>query len=1317
MTTLEERTTKLISYILVGTQEEILKEKYPTKKKFNLKEKKQELLDKGYEIVEDMISPSFFAGNAKEHYLFVREKESIVFPTASRKKGDNVPFSKKLSWPAGVAEKDLVRSVKRTILFQDKDGEDLASAIVQEVRIGRSAIVNHAQGTVSYLDWQPLSTSQGFKAVDVPKINGYEATEERIAALEQVDFSKENQTVVVQYRGIKCRVHLRVIDLETNEELFTDTYVGRTGEPVKYPIVRLLQKYAVLGYEIVSNDFIEGHRFSSKDERTFTVKVKPKVLVFDTVDQLPKVGSKIYPDIKDSPVWPNGLGHTDIERKVTRKIFFKHEDGSLAQKTFVQSIVFERSVVYNLVTGELLYSPWESDRETLPAFPAPEIEGYRGKPSYIPEWTGISHNSQDRSEMIVYTRTIQKAEVHFIDQAQNVLLYRTELIGRSGETLNFKPDTKLQELYQNGYELVKSDFPESGNFGYQSEQRQLYTFTMRPKVVTVRHKYPKEAGTYVEKTGRGAKWPAGVSESDLNRSVTRTIRYLAEDNSEVKRPDRDSVLFVREAKVNLVSGHIEYSDWHAAKKILPEVVVEQVDGYYSHQTVVPAVTHIEPSSFDIDHVVRYVAVKKPYWLRIYKEGTAIVLAERMTYSKDEADLKNEIDSLLAPIYEKGYELIKDYSLEVGADNQVSVYVRPIVKVLTVETAKKANAGIEGFKRLSWPKGVEAKNLQKVVVRKIQFCNDAGVEIAPAVEQEVVLTRKANVSLPTGRISYGEWTGQTDTFPEVESPSVAGYKPQVEKVGEQEITSDTTSQVVTVVYQHNPQQITVYYHNSADNSKVFVDEIVGRVGEKIHYVPQKRLAANGLIGYDIVENKCPDYLVVTEKVQEFHISVSEKTAVVTWEEPKEAYSVLELADGEIFVWPRGLDKTSLSYKVIRHIDYVYDNQETASESIVQECIVYREAVVNLVTSEVTYGQWKSDKKYFDAIESPVLQGYEVDKNQVSSLKIKLDGAAKRIHHVITYYEVPYRFNVTVEDIHAEKVLETAQFVVRAGEKLGYSLDNLIAHYTNQGYELVETIVPEQFRLESTDDNLVEIHLRPHFVTIQLEDIQSKFSTIPEQEIVQKLKTIPGLSLFDVSYQLKRTVQYVFTDGQEAAPSSESYVNFERQAKVNMVTGTVQYGDWYSYYPIFDEVMSPIIEGFQASQEIIPSLANVSVNMGDSVERVRYTPRIQEVVVNVINKATGDVLYTETIQGNTTPKHIFTSEEVLGQYIHKSLQGGEPALIEEPVRETKLTNEQVTPSSSKAVQPKEATSSEKTFVKEENEGFLARIRRKVRALLED
>ncbi|HEM5984961.1 TPA: hypothetical protein ACGOVU_001774 [Streptococcus suis] len=1307
----------MISYILVGTQEEILKEQFTTAKKFNLQEKKQELLDKGYELVEDMISPALLAGEGEDHYLFVREKESIVFPTASHKYGETVPFSKKLSWPKGVSEKDLIRRVKRTILFQNQSGQDVASAVVQEVRIGRSAIVNHAQGTVSYLDWQPLSHSQGFESVVVPVIDGYEADKQSVPATEQVDFSKENQILVVQYRGIKCQIHVRIVDVESGQELLSDTYSGRTGEEIDYPVIKLLQEYAVLGYEIVSNDFSKGNRFTSGKEQVFTIQVKPRIIVFDSVEQLPQVGTKIYPEIKNSPVWPKGLEKTEIERKIVRKIVFKHEDGSIAQKSFVQSVVFNRSVVYHLVSGELLYSPWESERQTMPAFPAPEIEGYRGKPSYIPEWSGVTSSSKDRSEIIVYTRTIQKAEVHFVDQSQNILLYRTELIGRSGEELAFKPDTKLQELYQNGYELVKTDFPESGHFGYQSEQRHVYTFTMRQKIVTVRHTSPKEAGTYVEKSGRGAKWPVGVSESDLNRSVTRTIRYLAEDGREVKPAEKDSVLFVREAKVNLVSGQITYSDWHAAKKILPEIAVEQVEGYYSHQTVVPAVTHIEPSSFDIEHVVRYVAVKKPYWIKVYKEGSAIILAERMTFSKDEQDLATEVDGVLIPIYEKGYELAKNYSLEIDSDNQISIQVRPIVKVITVETAKKANASIEGFKRLSWPKGVEVNNLQKVVVRKIQFCNDAGVEISPAIEQEIVLTRKANVSLPTGRVSYGEWTGQTDVFPEVEVPTVTGYKPQIEVVGEQQINSGSTSQVITVVYQHNPQQINVYYHNSSDSSQVFVDEIVGRVGERIHYLPQKRLVAGGFIGYDIVESKCPEYLTVTRESQEFHIYVKERTAIVTWEEPKEAYSVLELAEGEIFVWPRGLDKASLSYKVMRHIDYVFENQKPASESITQECQVYREAIVNLVTSEVVYGPWKSDKKYFEAVKSPEIQGYEVDKAQVSSLKVRLDGAAQRIHHVITYYEVPYRFNVTVEDVHSNKVLEKAQFVVRAGEKLGYSLENLIDHYVNQGYELVETIVPEQFTLENSNDNLVEIHLRPQFVTVQLEDIKNNFSSIAEEEDVQKLKTIPGLSLFDVSYQLKRTIQYEFTDGKEAAPRSENYVNFERVAKVNMVTGTVQYGDWYSYYPIFDEVMSPIIDGFQASQEIIPSLANVSVNMGDSFERVRYTPRIQEVVVNVINKATGDVLYTETIQGSSNPKNAFTSEEVLGQYIHNSLQKGKPALIEEPVQESGLHSDPNATIYEKLERIENSPKPEEIARKHETESLLKRVKRKVIALLED
>lgn len=1306
----------MISYILVGTQEEILKEKYPTKKKFNLKQKKQELLDKGYEIVEDMISPSFFAGEGQEHYLFVREKESVVFPTTPHHQGESVPFSKKLSWPKGVSDKDLVRSVKRTVLFQNKSGKDLAPAVVQEVKIGRSAIVNHAQGTVSYMDWQPMSSAQGFDTIKIPVIEGYESDKKQVLAENEIDFSKENTTIVVQYRGKQCQIQVRIVEIETGQELYADTYTGNTGEIIDYPIVKLLQEYAVLGYEIVSNDFTKDSQFSSIENQVFTIQVKPRIMVFDSVDQLPQVGAKIYPEIKESPVWPKGLGKTDIERKIVRKIIFKHEDGSIAQRSFEQSIVFTRSVVYNLVTGEIHYSPWESDRQTMPAFPAPEIEGYRGKPSYIPEWSGVTSTSKDRSEIIVYTRTIQKAEVHFVDQTQNILLYRTELIGRSGENLAFNPDKKLQELYQNGYELVKTDFPESGNFGYQSEQRQVYTFTMRPKIVTVRHTNPKEAGTYVEKSGKGAKWPAGVSESDLNRSVTRTIRYLAEDDSEVKAEEKDSVLFVREAKVNLVSGHIEYSEWHAAKKILPEVAVEQVEGYYSHQSVVPAVKYIEPSSFDIDYIVRYVAVKKPHWIRIFKEGTAIMLFERMTFSTDEVDLEAEVENLLAPIYEKGYELSKSYSLEAGTNNEITIQVRPIVKILSVETAKKANSSVEGFTRLSWPKGVEASNLQKVVVRRIQFCNDAGEEIAPSVEQELVLTRKANVSLPTGRISYGDWSGESAVFPEVAVPEVAGYKPHIDKVGEQEINSDTASQVVTVVYQHNPQQINVYYLNASDKSKVFVDEIMGRVGEKIHYIPQKRLVSSGFVGYEIVDNQCPKYVTVTKNSQEFYVYVSEKTAVVTWEEPREAYSVLELADGEIFVWPRGLDKASLSYKVMRRIDYVFENQDIVQDSVTQECHVYREAVVNLVTSEVTYGPWKSDKKYFEAVKSPELQGFEVDKGQVSSLNIKLDGAAQRIHHVITYYEVPYRFNVSVEDIDSNKVLETAQFVVRAGEKLGYSLDNLIDHYTNQGYELVETIVPEQFTLENTNDNLVEIYLRPQYVTVQLEDIKNKFASIDEEGLVQKLRTIPGLTLFDVSYQLKRTIQYVFTDGKEAAPRSESFVNFERYAKVNMVTGTVQYGEWYSYYPIFDEVMSPIIEGFQASQEIIPSLVDVSVNMGDSVERVRYTPRIQEVVVNVINKATGDVLYTETIQGSTNPKDAFTSEEVLGEYIHNSLQKGNQALIEEPVRETGIHSDPNATIYDKIEQIEKSPKPEEIASKHATDSLLKRVKRKVISLLE-
>lgn len=1313
MKNLEERTTTTISYLLVDTQKEIWNEEYAGDS-FNLEGKKAELLDKGYELLEEMLSPTFLSPTEKEHFVFVREKESVVFPMAPHAEGSPIAFSKHLKWPKGLESSDLNRTAKRTIVFQHSDGGLLAPTIVQEVRLGRSALVNHVRGTVTYMDWKVLSDSQYFEAVEVPVLEGYQADKERIPAL-SVDFSTDEHQVVVTYKGSQSRAVLRVIDAETNQEIFTEVSNGRVGELIQYPILHLLKKFVAQGYEIISNDFIEEHRFSTNEEQIYTIQVKPRVLTFQSVEELPTVGDRVYPEIEDSILWPQGLEKEAVYREIKREILFKQEDGSLLKEAEVQKIVFQRSVTVYLVTGEITYGAWEADSHTIPAFPAPAFEGYRAKPYYLPEWNNITPTSTSKKEVIVYSKNLQKSEVQFVDVSRDsALLYKTVLVGRSGDELGYDPTAKLQEFFQNGYELVTSDFPTHASFGYQSDKRTVYTLQLQPRIVQISSSSPKQAGALVEETLYSPKWPAGVASSDLQRTIVRTVRYLAEDDANVMPERTDHVLFVRDATVNLVTGHVDYSDWYSDYTVFPEVYVPEVEGYSNHQRLVPKTEGIQPTSSDLDYIVRYTTLKKPNWLRVYHAETAQLISERMTYSQTKEDLQAELDVLVAPVLEKGYEIASDYVYDVENAHQVTVRLRPVIKTLTATQAKKANSTVEGYSRLVWPKGVELANLQKSLTRTIQLCDDAGLELAPSIVQEVVMTRTAQVSLPTGRVSYSEWVSQTEDFPAIEAPFIKGYKPLREGVDQQFVDGTLSSQLVTLVYQPNPQEIRVYYRNSLNGSQVFVDEIVGKIGERIHYEPQKRLVSNGLIGYDIVESDCSSTLVVTEEVQEFTVSLVERTVTVTWEEAKEAYSLLELGEGEIFVWPKGLDKASLSYKVTREIRYVYEDQTEASDVVLQECLVYREAVVNLVTSAVEYSKWHTDKNYFDAVDSPTLAGYEVDKEQVPSINFKINGEAQRIRHVVTYYDAPYRFEVNVTDVHEQKLLENDHFVVRAGERLGYSLDNLIAHYTKQGYELVEVIAPEEFQLEDSEQNRVDIHLRPQFITVTLEDIQNNFKQITQENALQTLKTIPGLSAYDVSCQLKRTLQYVFDNGEAVAPDVESFVEFERQATVNLVTGAVEYSDWYSFYPIFDEVLSPIVEGYQASQEIVPAHMNVTVDMGDSVERVRYTPRIQEVVVNVINKATGDILYTETIQERTAPQHVFASEEVLGKFIHESLHQAKRSQGKQippsyPVTEKKDTIVQTESAPQEPV-------SEEVNEAEENK-LLLKMKERVRSLLND
>ena len=86
------------------------------------------------------------------------------------------------------------------------------------------------------------------------------------------------------------------------------------------------------------------------------------------------------------------------------------------------------------------------------------------------------------------------------------------------------------------------------------------------------------------------------------------------------------------------------------------------------------------------------------------------------------------------------------------------------------------------------------------------------------------------------------------------------------------------------------------------------------------------------------------------------------------------------------WPEGLAESDLNTTAKRVISYVKKDSDTAPEvkakdDTIQKVPFTRKASVNLVTKEVTYTDWESPNKAWDKVGVDVLPGYIADKKEI------------------------------------------------------------------------------------------------------------------------------------------------------------------------------------------------------------------------------------------------------------------------------------------------------------------------------------------------
>ncbi len=185
--------------------------------------------------------------------------------------------------------------------------------------------------------------------------------------------------------------------------------------------------------------------------------------------------------------------------------------------------------------------------------------------------------------VIEYVKNTQKATVKYVVAGTNTVLHTDELEGKSGEPINYSTATKLAELKELGYDLVTDGFTTATDKNYDKDTKvdQSFVVTVTPHVEPIKPfdptnpndpNKPKPDTPIDPNNPDGPKWTEELIKSlETTKHVTRTISYVDKDGNKVEYTDKDGnkstadvtdkVTFTREAKINLVTGAIEYGKW------------------------------------------------------------------------------------------------------------------------------------------------------------------------------------------------------------------------------------------------------------------------------------------------------------------------------------------------------------------------------------------------------------------------------------------------------------------------------------------------------------------------------------------------------------------------------------------------------------------------------------------------------------------------------------------------------------------------------------------------------------------------------------
>ena len=841
----------------------------------------------------------------------------------------------------------------------------------------------------------------------------------------EITYEKDTQKAKVTY-----------VVAGTETVLHTDNLEGKSGEPIEYSTVAKLAELKKLGYDLVTDGFTtatdKNYDKDTKVDQSFVVTVKPHVEPIKPVDpenpndpNKPKPGDPIDPNNPDGPKWTEDLiKKIDTTRHVNRTITYVDEKGNRvtytdkAGKDSTESIkdkvTFTREGKINSVTGEITYDKWtaKDGDTTFDKVESPVVKGYilkDAKQKEVAATENLTADSKDENIEVVYTKLgswvpkvpkgetpidpipypndpkdptkpgndrpivpyipgttpkdpngnplkpvdpndptkgyevppvptepgkdtpityekdEQRATVKYVVEGTGTVLHTENLKGKSGEPIEYSTVAKLAELKALGYDLVTDGFTTATdkNFDKDSSKDQEYTVVLTQHSEPLKPvdpenpndpNRPKPGQPIDPNNPNGPKWTENlIKQIDTTRHVNRTIKYVNEKGEEVAKKVTDKVTFTREGKINAVTGVITYGDWTAKGG---DTTFDKVES----------------------------PVVKGYILKDAKQKEVAATTGLTADSKDEnievvytklGSWVPKVPEGVTPIDPTPYPNDPKDPTKPGNDRPIVPYVPGTTPVVPKDPTKP----ISPDNPLVPLTPVDPKDPTKgYEVPPVPTDPSTDTPINYVTDKQKAIT---NFVTETGKVVSTPVVDEGDSganFTKSKVDEVTKTIEKLEKAGYRVVKNDFPSKDTDRVFDKD---------KSVD--QIFNVTVAERI---IPVTPGKPVDPN-----DPNLPKNPDGTPVTP-------STPEPGKPVFPNDPNSP------------VWPSTVKDLVTEKSATRTIKYVDRNGKEVTETRTETIKFTRDAKINLVTGEITYGEWTTDRNddIFNGYPVPVVKGY-------------------------------------------------------------------------------------------------------------------------------------------------------------------------------------------------------------------------------------------------------------------------------------------------------------------------------------------------------